>query len=219
MLPRSSIRFDCELELVTDNTVFTGFSWVISSHAFKLYIDWNVTPQTCITQFTSSSKKLCADLWLFFFSFICAFDGWDSRFRTNYIIHMWNPICSKWEMNWNTDSKTDRLFPVRVLTSFNMFQEIANGKEKLADTPDTSLCVDLNCNEDSKVSSLNSQMMTISTSDSLQNSGWDKFRETFHTPSIKKLQPREPMGKWRNFHPVNLCVILLIVSKKQKMLL
>ncbi|XP_040506662.1 BEN domain-containing protein 2 isoform X2 [Gallus gallus] len=93
-------------------------------------------------------------------------------------------------------------------------REIANGKEKLADTPDTSLCVDLNCNEDSKGSSLNSQMMTISTSDSLQNSGWDKFRETFHTPSIKKLQPREPMellgSPWRN---VQLPVSVIYVAK------
>ncbi|NXI68923.1 BEND2 protein, partial [Anseranas semipalmata] len=54
-----------------------------------------------------------------------------------------------------------------------LFQETADGKEKLADTPDTSLCVDLNCNEDSEGSSQNSQKMTISTTDSLQNSGWD----------------------------------------------
>ncbi|XP_031451909.1 BEN domain-containing protein 2 [Phasianus colchicus] len=98
-------------------------------------------------------------------------------------------------------------------------QEIANAKEKLADSPDTSLSVDLNCNENSKGSSQNSQKMTISTSDSVQNSGWDKFPESFHTPSVKKLQSLEPMGKWRNLHPVNLCVIFLIVSKKQKMLL
>ncbi|NXK54116.1 BEND2 protein, partial [Chauna torquata] len=43
--------------------------------------------------------------------------------------------------------------------------QTADGKEKLADTPDTSLCVDLNCNEDSEGSSQNSQKMTISTTD------------------------------------------------------
>lgn len=94
-----------------------------------------------------------------------------------------------------------------MLTSSNVFQEIANDKDKLAYSPDTSLGVDLNCNEDSKGSSQNSQKMTISTSDSLQNSGWNKFPESFHTPSVKKLQSLEPMGKWRNLHPVNLCVL------------
>ncbi|XP_010723807.1 BEN domain-containing protein 2 [Meleagris gallopavo] len=93
-------------------------------------------------------------------------------------------------------------------------QEIANGKEKLADSPDTSLCVDLNCNEDSKGSSQNSHKMTISTSDSLQNSGWDKFPESFHTPSVKKLQSLEPMellgSAWRN---VQLPVSVIYVAK------
>ncbi|NWZ26881.1 BEND2 protein, partial [Asarcornis scutulata] len=50
---------------------------------------------------------------------------------------------------------------------------IADGKEKLADAPDTSLCVDLNCNETSEGSSQNPQKMIISTTDSLQNSGWE----------------------------------------------
>ncbi|XP_042749800.1 BEN domain-containing protein 2 [Lagopus leucura] len=93
-------------------------------------------------------------------------------------------------------------------------QEIANEKDKLAYSPDTSLGVDLNCNEDSKGSSQNSQKMTISTSDSLQNSGWNKFPESFHTPSVKKLQSLEPMellgSPWRN---VQLPVSVLYVAK------
>ncbi|XP_072196397.1 BEN domain-containing protein 2 [Excalfactoria chinensis] len=93
-------------------------------------------------------------------------------------------------------------------------QEIANGKEKLADTPDTSPCIDLNCNEDSKRSSQNSQKVTVSTSDSLQNSGWDKFPESFHTPSIRKRKPPEPMellgSPWRN---VQLPLSVIYVAK------
>ncbi|NXJ13865.1 BEND2 protein, partial [Odontophorus gujanensis] len=86
--------------------------------------------------------------------------------------------------------------------------------KQLADTPDTSLCVDLNCNEDSKGSSQNSQKTTITTSESLQNSGWDKFPESFHTPSVKKLQSMEPMellgNPWRN---VQLPVSVIYVAK------
>ncbi|XP_065597419.1 BEN domain-containing protein 2 [Cyrtonyx montezumae] len=93
-------------------------------------------------------------------------------------------------------------------------REIADGKEQVADTPDTSLCVDLNCNEDSKGSSQNSQKTTITTSESLQNSGWDKFPESFHTPSVKKLQSMEPMellgNPWRN---VQLPVSVIYVAK------
>ncbi|KFV95355.1 BEN domain-containing protein 2, partial [Fulmarus glacialis] len=46
----------------------------------------------------------------------------------------------------------------------------------------TSHCVDLNYNEDSEGNSQNSQKMTSSTTDTLQNSGLDKFPEAFHTP-------------------------------------
>lgn len=84
---------------------------------------------------------------------------------------------------------------------------MSDGKEKLADAPDTSLCVDLNCNETSEGSSQNPQKMIISTTDSLQNSGWEKFPEPFHTPSVKKLQSLEPMGNLRNCHPLNLCML------------
>ncbi|NXC50850.1 BEND2 protein, partial [Penelope pileata] len=78
----------------------------------------------------------------------------------------------------------------------------------------TSLCVDLNCNEDSKANSQNSQKMTISTTDNPQNSGWDKFPEPFHTPSVKKLQSLEPMellgSPWRN---VQLPFSVIYVAK------
>ncbi|NXH19141.1 BEND2 protein, partial [Bucco capensis] len=76
------------------------------------------------------------------------------------------------------------------------------GKE-VADTPDTSdNCVDLNSSEESEGSTQNSQKMTSSTTDTLQNSGLDKFPEAFHTPSVKKPHPLEPMeflgSPWRN---------------------
>ncbi|NXJ94184.1 BEND2 protein, partial [Corythaixoides concolor] len=45
--------------------------------------------------------------------------------------------------------------------------------KKVADTPDTSHCVDLNYNEDSEGNSQNPQKMTSSTTDTLQNSGLD----------------------------------------------
>ncbi|NXD92244.1 BEND2 protein, partial [Chaetorhynchus papuensis] len=78
----------------------------------------------------------------------------------------------------------------------------AEGKEKVTDAPDTSHWVDLNYNEDSGDNSQNSQKMTGSTTDTLQNSGLDKFPEAFHTSSVKKqqsLEPMEPLGSpWRN---------------------
>ncbi|NXN62826.1 BEND2 protein, partial [Himantopus himantopus] len=51
--------------------------------------------------------------------------------------------------------------------------ETAEGKEKAAVAPDTSHCVDLNYNEDSEGNSQNSQKMTSSVTDTLQNSGLD----------------------------------------------
>ncbi|NWI23235.1 BEND2 protein, partial [Sula dactylatra] len=82
--------------------------------------------------------------------------------------------------------------------------ETAEGKEKVADAPDTSHCVDLNDNEDSEGNSQNSQKMTSSTTDTLQNSGLDKLPEALHTPSIQKPQSLEPMellgSPWRNVH-------------------
>lgn len=87
-----------------------------------------------------------------------------------------------------------------------MFQETAEGKEKVADAPDTSHCIDLNYNEDSEGNSQNSQKMTSSSTDTLQNSGLDKFPDAFHTPSVKKQQSLEPMGKLRHFHLLGFCV-------------
>ncbi|XP_068539945.1 BEN domain-containing protein 2 isoform X2 [Anas acuta] len=103
---------------------------------------------------------------------------------------------------------------IRCLRSETKINPIADGKEKLADAPDTSLCVDLNCNETSEGSSQNPQKMIISTTDSLQNSGWEKFPEPFHTPSVKKLQSLEPMellgSPWRN---VQLPFSVIYVAK------
>ncbi|NWQ79991.1 BEND2 protein, partial [Columbina picui] len=90
----------------------------------------------------------------------------------------------------------------------------AEGKEKVANTPDTSHCVDLNYNEDSEGNSQNSQKMTSSTANTLQNSGSDKFPEAFRKPSVKKLQSSEPMellgSPWRN---VQLPFSVIYVAK------
>ncbi|XP_051497388.1 BEN domain-containing protein 2 isoform X2 [Apus apus] len=92
--------------------------------------------------------------------------------------------------------------------------EEAEGKEKVSDAPDASHCVDLNYNEDSEGSSQNSQKITSSTTDTLQNSGLDKVPETFHTPSVKKPQSLEPMehlgSPWRN---VQLPFSVIYVAK------
>ncbi|NXG60917.1 BEND2 protein, partial [Hemiprocne comata] len=77
-----------------------------------------------------------------------------------------------------------------------------------------SHCVDLNYSEDSEGSSQNSQKITSSTTDTLQNSGLDKVPETFHTPSVRKPQPLEPMehlgSPWRN---VQLPFSVIYVAK------
>ncbi|GAB0178541.1 BEN domain-containing protein 2 [Grus japonensis] len=92
--------------------------------------------------------------------------------------------------------------------------ETAEGKEKVADAPDTSHCVDLNYSEDSEGNSQNSQKVTICTTDASQNSGLDKFPEAFHTPSVKKPQSLEPMellgSPWRN---VQLPFSVIYVAK------
>ncbi|KAM6095815.1 BEN domain-containing protein 2 [Chlamydotis macqueenii] len=92
--------------------------------------------------------------------------------------------------------------------------ETAEGKEKVSDAPDTSHCVDVNYNEDSEGISQNSQKTTSSTTDTLQNSGLDKFPAAFHTPLVKKLQSLEPMellgSPWRN---VQLPFSVIYVAK------
>ncbi|KFQ22778.1 BEN domain-containing protein 2, partial [Mesitornis unicolor] len=78
----------------------------------------------------------------------------------------------------------------------------------------TSHCVDLNYDEDSKSSSQNSQKMTSSTTETLQNSGLDKLPETSHVPSVKMLQSLELMellgSPWRN---VQLPFSVIYVAK------
>ncbi|NXF66622.1 BEND2 protein, partial [Ciccaba nigrolineata] len=78
----------------------------------------------------------------------------------------------------------------------------------------TSHCVDLNYNEDSEGNSQNCQKMTSSTTDTLQNSGLDKFPEAFHTALVKKSQSLEPMellgSPWRN---VQLPFSVIYVAK------
>ncbi|XP_068858961.1 BEN domain-containing protein 2 isoform X2 [Aphelocoma coerulescens] len=90
----------------------------------------------------------------------------------------------------------------------------AEGKEEVTDAPDTSHWVDLNYNEDSGDNSQNSKKMTGSTTDTLQNSGLDKFPEAFHISSVKKqqcLEPMEPLGSpWRN---VQLPFSVIYVAK------
>ncbi|XP_048143029.1 BEN domain-containing protein 2 isoform X1 [Corvus hawaiiensis] len=93
-------------------------------------------------------------------------------------------------------------------------KETAEGKEEMTDAPDTSHWVDLNYKEDSGDNSQNSQKMTGSTTDTLQNSGLDKFPEAFHISSVKKqqcLEPMEPLGSpWRN---VQLPFSVIYVAK------
>ncbi|XP_071412091.1 BEN domain-containing protein 2 isoform X2 [Pithys albifrons albifrons] len=93
-------------------------------------------------------------------------------------------------------------------------KETAEGKEKVADAPDTSQCVDLSCNEDSGGNSQNTQKMTSSTTDTLRNSGLEKFPEVLRTSSVKKqqsLEPMEPLGSpWRN---VQLPFSVIYVAK------
>ncbi|NWR86123.1 BEND2 protein, partial [Furnarius figulus] len=88
------------------------------------------------------------------------------------------------------------------------------GKEKVADAPDTSHCVDLSCNEDSGGNSQNSPKTTSSVTDTLQNSGLDKFPEALRTSSVRKqqsLEPMEPLGSpWRN---VQLPFSVIYVAK------
>ncbi|NWS44723.1 BEND2 protein, partial [Probosciger aterrimus] len=91
-------------------------------------------------------------------------------------------------------------------------KETAERKEKAADAPDTSHCVDLNCNEDREGSSQNFEKMT--TTAMLQNLGLERFPEAFHAPSIKKPQSLEPMellgSPWRN---VQLPFSVIYVAK------
>lgn len=100
-----------------------------------------------------------------------------------------------------------------------MFQETTDGKEKVSDAPDTSRCVDLNYNEDSEDNSQSSQKMTSSTTDTLQDSGLDKFPEAFHTSSVRKQQSLEPMGKQQNFCFLELLATFAMVTERQKMVL
>ncbi|NXH82893.1 BEND2 protein, partial [Edolisoma coerulescens] len=67
-----------------------------------------------------------------------------------------------------------------------------------------SSCSYLNSNEDSGDNSQNSKKMTSSTTDTLQNSGLDKFPEALHTSSVKKQHP------WRN---VQLPFSVIYVAK------
>ncbi|NXM25989.1 BEND2 protein, partial [Oxyruncus cristatus] len=98
--------------------------------------------------------------------------------------------------------------------SGSSLKETAEGKEEVADAPDTSHCVDLSCNEDSGGNSQNSQKMTSSTTDTSRNLGLDKFPEAFHTSSARKqqsLEPMEPLGSpWRN---VQLPFSIIYVAK------
>ncbi|NXD21563.1 BEND2 protein, partial [Spelaeornis formosus] len=74
---------------------------------------------------------------------------------------------------------------------------------ELSDAPDTSHCVDLNFNGGNEDNSQNSQKMTGSKTDTLQNSGLDKFPETFHTSPVKQ-------HPWRN---VQLPFSVIYVAK------
>ncbi|NXY47516.1 BEND2 protein, partial [Ceuthmochares aereus] len=103
---------------------------------------------------------------------------------------------------------------IRCLCSETKVKPTTEGKEKVADAPDTSHCVDLNYNEDNEGNLQNSQKMTNSTTDKLQNSELDNFPEAFHTPSVRKMHSLEPMellgSPWRN---VQLPFSVIYVAK------
>ncbi|NWY51335.1 BEND2 protein, partial [Chionis minor] len=77
--------------------------------------------------------------------------------------------------------------------------------KKAAVTPDTSHCVDLNYNEDSEGSSQNSQKMTSSVTDTLQNSGLDNKISLSLTSFLELLG-----SPWRN---VQLPFSVIYVAK------
>ncbi|KFP99373.1 BEN domain-containing protein 2, partial [Leptosomus discolor] len=84
-------------------------------------------------------------------------------------------------------------------------KETAEGKDKVADAPDTSHCVDLNYNEESEGNSQNSQKMTSSKTGALQNSGLD------NTISLSLTSFLEFLGSpWRN---VQLPFSVIFVAK------
>ncbi|XP_077672541.1 BEN domain-containing protein 2 isoform X3 [Eretmochelys imbricata] len=108
--------------------------------------------------------------------------------------HFPNYDLSEYGRDWKTciTNVNAMIRCLRCETKIN--PETTEGKEKPADTPDTSICVDLNYNgEDSEVNSQSSQKMTSSTTNRLQNTTWDKVPEMFHAPSSNKLQSLEPM--------------------------
>ncbi|XP_032908945.1 BEN domain-containing protein 2 [Catharus ustulatus] len=92
-------------------------------------------------------------------------------------------------------------------------KETTEGKEEVSDAPDTSHCVDLNYNEDSEDKSQTFQKITNSITDTLLNSGLDKFPEAFHTSSLSKhsLEPMEPLGS--PLHNVQLPFSVIYVAK------
>ncbi|XP_039360434.1 BEN domain-containing protein 2 isoform X2 [Mauremys reevesii] len=129
--------------------------------------------------------------------------------------HFPNYDLSEYGRDWKTciTNVNAMIRCLRCETKIN--PETTEGKEKPADTPDTSICVDLNYNgEDSDVNSQSSQKMTSSTTNRLQNTTWDKVSEVFHAPSSNKLQSLEPMehlgSPWRN---VQLPFSVIYVAK------
>ncbi|XP_026504935.1 uncharacterized protein LOC112102769 isoform X2 [Terrapene carolina triunguis] len=129
--------------------------------------------------------------------------------------HFPNYDLSEYGRDWKTciTNVNAMIRCLRCETKIN--PETTEGKEKPADTPDTSICVDLNYNgEDSDVNSQSSQKMTSSTTNRLQSTTWDKVPEMFHAPSSNKLQSLEPMehlgSPWRN---VQLPFSVIYVAK------
>ncbi|XP_032619281.1 BEN domain-containing protein 2 isoform X2 [Chelonoidis abingdonii] len=129
--------------------------------------------------------------------------------------HFPNYDLSEYGRDWKTciTNVNAMIRCLRCETKIN--PETTEEKEKPADTPDTSIYVDLNYNgEDNDVNSQSSQKMTSSTTNRLQNTTWDKVPEVFHAPSSNKLQSLEPMehlgSPWRN---VQLPFSVIYVAK------
>uniref|UniRef100_A0A8C8SPB5 BEN domain-containing protein n=1 Tax=Pelusios castaneus TaxID=367368 RepID=A0A8C8SPB5_9SAUR len=129
--------------------------------------------------------------------------------------HFPNYDLSEYGRDWKTciTNVNAMIRCLRCETKIN--PETTEGKEKAADTPDTSICVDLNYNgEDSEVHSQTSQKMTSSTTNRHQNTTRDKVPEVFHAPLSNKvlyLEPMEHLGHpWRN---VRLPFSIIYVAK------
>ncbi|XP_038613250.1 BEN domain-containing protein 2 isoform X2 [Tachyglossus aculeatus] len=94
--------------------------------------------------------------------------------------------------------------------------EKGEGKNKVARTPDPTICVDLSYSEEDEVTSQSALKTTTSAKATPRNAAWDgnAFPEVFQPPPSNKMQSLEPMellgNPWRN---VQLPFSVIYVAK------